>query len=333
VPGLDNQTSRWLQSDAKTGHAQLITLLPHPGPHPTPRFPNELDKVADCHMGLLSGSRGAARLLPLLFALSHVYISLITADSRPAAHHSTAKSTAATHTYTGPRLLKPRAARRSFTIADHGDVFLKDQEPFRLISGSIHYHRWAAHAALGVGTAAAPTRVETSGCPAVGSAENLARVNCQAGRSLPYAQRQEHGTTYLHAPHHSTAVAHHHIHNTIWHPHTPPLPPQSHCMRAPCRIPPAYWEDRLARVKALGCNAIQMYVPWNWHQPTPEPLGPHSWTGWRNITHFIQMAGDMGLLVLLRPGPYVCAGEVGGAEGVRSDGRVSNRELQGRRHG
>lgn len=39
------------------------------------------------------------------------------------------------------------------------------------------------------------------------------------------------------------------------------------------RIPQEYWRDRLSRVKALGLNAVQLYVPWNFHQPTPGTEG------------------------------------------------------------
>lgn len=33
------------------------------------------------------------------------------------------------------------------------------------------------------------------------------------------------------------------------------------------RIHPGQWDDRLKRVRAAGFNAIQVYVPWNMHQP------------------------------------------------------------------
>jgi beta-galactosidase GanA len=35
------------------------------------------------------------------------------------------------------------------------------------------------------------------------------------------------------------------------------------------RIPVEYWRDRLERIMGLGLNAIQMYVPWNWHEQVP----------------------------------------------------------------
>jgi len=35
------------------------------------------------------------------------------------------------------------------------------------------------------------------------------------------------------------------------------------------RIHPSLWNDRLQRVRALGLNAVQIYVPWNFHEPLP----------------------------------------------------------------
>jgi hypothetical protein len=32
------------------------------------------------------------------------------------------------------------------------------------------------------------------------------------------------------------------------------------------RIPVEYWRDRLERLAGLGLNAIQLYVPWNFHE-------------------------------------------------------------------
>jgi hypothetical protein len=191
-------------------------------------------------------------------------------------------------------------------------MFLKDQAPFRLISGSIHYHRWAMEPCW-VQQQQQQQQQQHQQELQLLQAPSLSSNTCN--QSLNTSDRQEPAVTCEAAGATVAQQLHHHApHNRLAYspiplPQTPPLP-----LPVFPRIPPAYWVDRLARVKAMGCNAIQMYVPWNWHQPTPEPLGPHSWSGWRNITRFIQMAGDMGLLVLLRPGPYVCAGEAGDAE-------------------
>ena len=33
------------------------------------------------------------------------------------------------------------------------------------------------------------------------------------------------------------------------------------------RVPPAYWRDRLTKLKALGANTVETYVAWNAHEP------------------------------------------------------------------
>ncbi|KAF8393544.1 hypothetical protein HHK36_021788 [Tetracentron sinense] len=69
------------------------------------------------------------------------------------------------------------------------------------------------------------------------------------------------------------------------------------------RILPEYWEDRLLRAKALGLNTIQIYVPWNLHQPKPEEL---VFEGIADIESFLKLCQQLGFLVMLRPGPYIC---------------------------
>ncbi len=76
------------------------------------------------------------------------------------------------------------------------------------------------------------------------------------------------------------------------------------------RIPREYWGQRLDMVKALGMNAVCMYVFWNVHEQRP---GEFDFTGQNDIAEFVRMAGERGLMVIVRPGPYVCAEwEMGG---------------------
>ncbi|KAL1782285.1 beta-galactosidase [Sigmodon hispidus] len=70
------------------------------------------------------------------------------------------------------------------------------------------------------------------------------------------------------------------------------------------RIPRFYWKDRLLKMKMAGLNAIQMYVPWNFHEPQP---GQYEFSGDRDVEYFIRLAHELELLVILRPGPYICA--------------------------
>ncbi|XP_036122312.1 beta-galactosidase isoform X1 [Molossus molossus] len=76
------------------------------------------------------------------------------------------------------------------------------------------------------------------------------------------------------------------------------------------RVPRFYWQDRLLKMRMAGLNAIQVYVPWNFHEPQP---GQYQFSDDRDVEHFIQLAHELGLLVILRPGPYICAEwEMGG---------------------
>ncbi|KRX93467.1 Beta-galactosidase, partial [Trichinella pseudospiralis] len=70
------------------------------------------------------------------------------------------------------------------------------------------------------------------------------------------------------------------------------------------RIPEIYWSDRLIKVRAAGLNAVQTYVPWNLHEPLP---GEYNFDGMANLPVFLQTAQQLGLDVILRPGPYICA--------------------------
>ncbi|XP_027139576.1 beta-galactosidase [Larimichthys crocea] len=69
------------------------------------------------------------------------------------------------------------------------------------------------------------------------------------------------------------------------------------------RIPRVYWKDRLLKMYMAGLNAIQTYIPWNYHEVSP---GQYIFTGDRDVEYFLKLAQDIGLLVILRPGPYVC---------------------------
>eukprot|EP00928_Gymnodinium_smaydae_P016896 TRINITY_DN16409_c0_g3_i1.p1 TRINITY_DN16409_c0_g3~~TRINITY_DN16409_c0_g3_i1.p1 ORF type:complete len:674 (-),score=105.15 TRINITY_DN16409_c0_g3_i1:230-2251(-) len=76
------------------------------------------------------------------------------------------------------------------------------------------------------------------------------------------------------------------------------------------RIPPAYWRDRIQRMKALGLNCVTTYVAWNFHE---EVEGKPRFDGWADLVKFLDIIHEEGMLVLLRPGPYMCAEwEMGG---------------------
>ncbi|MGH7670766.1 MAG: beta-galactosidase [Gemmatimonadaceae bacterium] len=79
------------------------------------------------------------------------------------------------------------------------------------------------------------------------------------------------------------------------------------------RVPREYWRDRMEKAKAMGLNTITTYVFWNFHESTP---GHYDFSGQRDIAEYLRTAQQVGLHVILRPGPYVCAEwELGGYPG------------------
>lgn len=70
------------------------------------------------------------------------------------------------------------------------------------------------------------------------------------------------------------------------------------------RVVPAYWEDRLRKIKAMGCNCIETYVAWNVHEPRE---GEFHFDGIADVAEFVRLAGELGLHVIVRPSPYICA--------------------------
>ncbi|OJX75754.1 MAG: beta-galactosidase [Leifsonia sp. 71-9] len=71
------------------------------------------------------------------------------------------------------------------------------------------------------------------------------------------------------------------------------------------RVHPAQWRDRLERLAALGLNTVDTYVAWNFHQRRADR--PAAFDGWCDLEAFIALAGEIGLDVIVRPGPYICA--------------------------
>ncbi|KAG8241503.1 hypothetical protein J6590_085695 [Homalodisca vitripennis] len=70
------------------------------------------------------------------------------------------------------------------------------------------------------------------------------------------------------------------------------------------RVPREYWQDRLRKLRAAGLNVVSTYIEWSRHEPR---RGQYDFTGDNDIEHFIKLAEQEGLLVILRPGPYICA--------------------------
>ncbi|MBT9778018.1 beta-galactosidase [Clostridium sp. MCC353] len=70
------------------------------------------------------------------------------------------------------------------------------------------------------------------------------------------------------------------------------------------RIVPEYWEDCLYHLKALGCNTVETYIPWNLHE---KEEGSFDFKGIKDVGAFLRLAQKMGLYAIVRPSPYICA--------------------------
>ncbi|XP_072810121.1 beta-galactosidase-1-like protein 2 isoform X1 [Vicugna pacos] len=70
------------------------------------------------------------------------------------------------------------------------------------------------------------------------------------------------------------------------------------------RVPREYWRDRLLKLRACGLNTLTTYVPWNLHEPE---RGKFDFSGNLDLEAFVLLAAEVGLWVILRPGPYVCS--------------------------
>lgn len=70
------------------------------------------------------------------------------------------------------------------------------------------------------------------------------------------------------------------------------------------RIPREYWRHRLELLRAMGLNTVCTYLFWNHHERAP---GDYDFTGERDVSHFCALAAELGLWVVVRPGPYSCA--------------------------
>jgi beta-galactosidase len=70
------------------------------------------------------------------------------------------------------------------------------------------------------------------------------------------------------------------------------------------RVLPELWEDRLKKAKMCGLNAIETYMCWNLHEPRE---GEFDFSGMLDFEEYIRIAHRLGLYVIVRPGPYICA--------------------------
>ena len=67
------------------------------------------------------------------------------------------------------------------------------------------------------------------------------------------------------------------------------------------RCPQPLWRDRLEKLRRAGFNTLETYVFWNYHEPT------EGHADLSEFEAFVNLVQQMGLWMIARPGPYVCA--------------------------
>lgn len=58
-------------------------------------------------------------------------------------------------------------------------------------------------------------------------------------------------------------------------------------------------------VKGMGFNALSVYVMWNFHEIEKGKFDYEN--PQKNLKGFLDLAKKHGLMVLIRPGPYICS--------------------------
>lgn len=69
------------------------------------------------------------------------------------------------------------------------------------------------------------------------------------------------------------------------------------------RLTKGEWRKRLLQMKAAGFNTISAYFAWNYHEVTE---GNWDFTGNKDVESLFQMAAELEMFVIARPGPYIC---------------------------
>ena len=70
------------------------------------------------------------------------------------------------------------------------------------------------------------------------------------------------------------------------------------------RVPREYWRDRMEKAVQMGLNCLETYMCWNLHE---RKEGKYDFSGMLDFEEYIRLAQELGLYVIVRPGPYICS--------------------------
>lgn len=70
------------------------------------------------------------------------------------------------------------------------------------------------------------------------------------------------------------------------------------------RVHPDRWEDTFKKLANVGVNTVETYVAWNIHEPEQAHF---NFEKGNDLDRYLSLAEKYNLLVIIRPGPYICA--------------------------
>jgi len=72
------------------------------------------------------------------------------------------------------------------------------------------------------------------------------------------------------------------------------------------RLPRDMWRDSMVRLRELGINTLDLYVPWNWHELRDGDFDFNGRTNpRRDLDRLMRLARELGFKIILRPGPVI----------------------------
>jgi Glycosyl hydrolases family 35 len=72
------------------------------------------------------------------------------------------------------------------------------------------------------------------------------------------------------------------------------------------RLPRDMWHDSMVRLRAVGINTLDLYVPWNWHELSNGNFDFDGRTNPRRDLHtLMRFARELQFKIILRPGPVI----------------------------
>ena len=72
------------------------------------------------------------------------------------------------------------------------------------------------------------------------------------------------------------------------------------------RLPASEWRASMLELKKLGVNTLDLYVPWNWHEPADGEFDFDGRTNpRRNLREVVRLGRELGFAFIVRPGPVI----------------------------